>query len=349
MKIGIIGSSLSGLVAGKKLALAGHDVTVFEQNTVLGDRLATKVTEQGFFDYGIPSILPVSEEFKAFVEGLELKGVLDRWAAHFKYYDGAKLYDSNPGEDLNGGIHFTSKKGINELIKNIIRWIDIIAPVRVGGLTYLGDDRTKKRAWMINQTDINTFDCDAVIVATDAVNANAILQTTQNKTTARRVARYIDEIDYYPRYTLMFSANDEAPEWKGIHALNSNISWIGNDSSKSETQKGSLLTIQSSGVFAEAYKEANEEEVIFLLLKAASKILDAEIEPTESELHFWNFYEPKKVLDEYFMEVEIDGAPFALVGDYFNNFSLDSAYLSGLYLADYWINKFKNQEAVSVL
>lgn len=43
------------------------------------------------------------------------------------------------------------------------------------------------------------------------------------------------------------------------------------------------------------------------------------------------------------MELEMEEAPLALIGDYFNEWSLDSAYLSGLYLAEYWITKFKDK------
>lgn len=348
MKIAIIGASFSGLVAGKKLAEAGHDVTLLEQNSTLGGTLATQKNGNGFFDYGIPCISAQTHEFKTFIAELESTGLVQKWAENFKYYDGTKLYGLNPNFENNDAVHYASKKGIQSIIEYFSRWMDVKAPIRVGGLTYIGDNRHKKRAWMLNLTDINTFECDAVIVATDAVNANAIMQTTQNKTTARRIARFIDEIDYFPRYSLMVSVEGEIPDWKGIEAIKSNVSWIGNESSKSEGRQGTLLTIQSSGEFAELHANTPSQDVTRLLVQSASKIIGDAISPIESKLHFWNFFKPKKVLNDYFMEVEIDDAPFALIGDYFNEYSLDSAYLSGLYLADYWISKFKEKEGMLV-
>lgn len=349
MKIGIVGSSFSGLVAGQKLALAGHDVTVFEQETKLGDRLATRHTDRGFFDYGIPFIYPEGDELRRFAEELHEKNVLFEWSQAFQHFDGMQLHETHPNRDKFTGVHYASKKGINAVTNNLKRWVEIEAPVRVGGLTHIGADRSRKRSWMINRTDISVFECDAVIIATDAANATGILQTTQDETAARRLSRHLDEIDYYPRYSLMISTDDEAPEWQGIECEDSDLEWIGNDSSKSEKQKSTQLTIQSSGAFAKTHEGADRQTVVNKMLKAASEIIDTELLPMESSLHFWNFYEPKKILDDYFMELEMEEAPLAIVGDYFNEWSLDAAYLSGLYLAEYWIEKFKEENKKSVI
>ncbi len=331
------------------MALAGHDVTVFEQETKLGDRLATRHTDSGFFDYGTPFIYPRGDEFKDYVKELRKKDILFNWTRSFQHFDGTQLHKTHPNRDLHVGTHYASKKGINAIADNFKRWVEVEAAVRVGGITHIGADRSRKRSWMINRTDISVFECDAVIVATDAVNATGILSTTQDETAARRISRNIDEIDYYPRYSLMISTGDDVPEWQGIDCEDSHLEWIGNDSSKSENQKGLLLTLQSSGAFAEAHEQADRETIIDEMLKTASEIIDIELLPNEAALHFWNFYEPKKTLDDYFMELEMDEAPLALVGDYFNEWSVESAYLSGSYLADYWIEKFKEENKQSVI
>lgn len=348
MKIGIIGSSLSGLVAGYKLTKAGHNITLFEQSRKLGDRLVTKKTEQGFFDYGLPFIFPQKQELQTFVDGLVKENKLFKWSNCFHYYDGTQLHDMHPDRDQDADKYYASSNGISTVVKKLRRWLQLESPVRVGGLTHIGAAPSKKRSWMINLTNINVFECDAVIIATDAVNAMAILSTAQDETATRRLSRYIDEVSYQPRFSLMASFDDEAPAWQGIGCDESKLKWIGNDSSKNPQSKGTQLTIQSSGAYAEKFKEADKQTVIDDMLAEASEIIGKELNSNETYLHFWNFYKPKKVLDNYFMELEMKEAPLALVGDYFEEWSVDAAYLSGLYLAEYWINKFEENKEETV-
>ncbi len=343
MKIAVIGSSLSGLVAGRKLALAGHDVTLFEQKSELGDKLATRKIKQGFFDYGVSFVEPKEEEFRSFIETLEVKKVLYKWADEFQHFDGTQLHKTHPRSDRHSNAYYASKNGLNAIAENLKRWMQVTAPIRVGGLTHIGADRSRKRSWMVNLTDISVFECDAVIVATDAANAYGILQTTQDELAARRISRYVDEIEYYPRYSLMILSKNEAPSWKAIECEDSDVEWVVNDSSKSEKQKGTLLTIQSSGDFALEHEMADEQSVKEKMLETASEILDFEFLPESSSLHFWKYYEPMKTLDDYFMELEMEEAPLALVGDYFNKSTMEAAFLSGHYLAEYWVNKFETE------
>src|SRR5699024_3013590 len=141
MKIAIIGSSLSGLVAGKKLALAGHEVTLFEQDKRLGGKLATRTTDKGFFDYGTPFIFPENEQLKQLVQELNDAGIVENWAEDFKFYDGMNLYETDPNIDYNGEHFFASEKGMDSIVNYFKRWVDVKAPIKAGGLTYIGDHR----------------------------------------------------------------------------------------------------------------------------------------------------------------------------------------------------------------
>ncbi len=343
MVIGIIGASLSGLVAGKKLALAGHDVTVIEENSIPGYRLATKRAENGFFDYGIPFLSAQSEIFQSFIDELIENDVLYKWADHFELYDGTQLHSDNPNHPKNN--YYAGSDGVNEIAEYLVRWMEIKKSARVGGLTHIGADRTKKRSWMINLTNINVFECDAVIIATDGINANGILQTTQDETSVRRLGRYIDEIDYLPRYSLMASYKEEPQTWQGIKCTDSNLLWIGNDSSKSKNQSNSNITIQSSSSFALAHTGEDAEIISQKLLNEASEIANLKSDPQEAELYYWKYFEAANTIADYFMELETDEAPLAIVGDYFGGTSVEAAYLSGHYLAEYWIHKYETVTA----
>lgn len=339
MVIGIIGASLSGLVAGEKLARAGHDVTVIEKSRVLGGRLATKVTGKGFFDYGLPFLTAEGAMFRAYLNDLMNRDILFKWAEGFPLHDGSQLHEINPNRPKNE--YYACHGGLNSLPQKLKRWVDVKSEEKAGGLTHIGADRSRKRAWMINLTDISVFECDAVILATPAPEAYGVLQTAQDETPARRIIRYIDEVQYQPRYVLMASYDHESPSWKGVECEGDTLSWIGNESSKQKADGPARLVIHSSADFVRKYYGGDDQALSRRLLDRAADICaDWLGNPRETALHFWKYYRPVNPLEDYFMEMEMEEAPLALVGDYFNGNSAEAAYVSGISLADYWIEKY---------
>lgn len=343
MVIGIIGASLSGLIAGEKLAKAGHDVTVIEKNRMLGGRLATHRVDGNFFDYGLPFLTAEKPEFQSFIDELESKGLLYKWAEEFPLFDGSQLHSVNPNRPQNA--YYASKKGLNAVAQHLKRWVDLAADVKAGGLTYIGSDRTKKRAWMINLTNRNVFECDAVILATPATEAYGILGTAQDETPILRINRIIDEIRYQPRYAVMATYKKEAPEWKGIECNDDTLAWIGNETSKIADQTETNIVIHSSAEFVRSYAGKDNDKIAHALLEKAAEVSEPWLDrPQHKELHFWKYYRAGNPLEEFFMELEMEEAPLALIGDYFKGNSAEAAYLSGTNLADYWINKFAAAE-----
>lgn len=344
MVIGIIGASLSGLIAGKKLAKAGHNVTLIEKSRELGGRLATHRIEGDFFDYGLPFLTAESREFQSFIDELQNKEFLYQWSDTFPLFDGSQLHAINPNRPQNA--YYAGEDGLDSVARYLKRWVDVKSEEKAGGLTHIGADRTKKRAWMINLTDITVFECDAVILATPAIEAYGILQTAQDETPSRRIIRVIDEIQYQPRFALMASYDEEAPSWKGIECNDNTLAWIGNESSKSEKQNTTNIVIHSSAQFARTYAEKDLDEVAHLLLEKAADITESWLaHPKQTYLRHWKYYRAVNPLNDYFMELEMEEAPLALIGDYFKGNSAEAAYLSGYYLADYWINKYATVEA----
>ncbi|MDZ7682615.1 MAG: FAD-dependent oxidoreductase [Fodinibius sp.] len=194
MVIGIIGASMSGLIAGKRLADAGHDVTIIEKSRSIGGRLSTVQLDGLNLDIGVTHFEAHTETFSDFIEDYRSQGVLKEWVEEFSLFDGKEIYESDPNADPQP--KFVGTDGIQPIADKLGRWVDIESQKQAGGLTYIGPDRGKKRAWMINVTDISVFECDAVILATPAVEAYGLLQTVQNRTPTRRIIRHVDEVHY---------------------------------------------------------------------------------------------------------------------------------------------------------
>jgi predicted NAD/FAD-dependent oxidoreductase len=347
MKIGIIGASLAGLIAGDKLAKAGHDVTLIINESSVGGHLATCYRNGGFFDYGVPFLTPNSNESSPFFNHLAKQKLIHRWADEVTRYDGSRPNKNN--SDIHEGDYFACRKGFSAIAEHLKRWVDIEVAETAGGLTHIGANRGKKRSWMINLNDFSVFECDAVILAGPAVKAYGILQTAQDETAALRLIRILDEIQYEPRIVLMAAYERDMPEWKAIECRNSHLSWICNDSSKTDNSFYANITLHSSANFAIEQSHTEEEKIKELMLEEAEAITKESWirQPSWHHCYHWKYDEAINPVDNYFMELEMEDAPLALTGDYFKGTSVEAEYLSAIKLADHWIDKYKNTVAIN--
>src|SRR5699024_4350019 len=341
MVIGIIGASLAGLVAGERLAKAGHDVTVIERNQSLCGTLASVEMDEMILDYGVPHLYAETNTFREFLEAQQQKEEVREWVGEFGLYEGKVLLDEDP--NAVPYTFYAFKNGINSIASNLSRWVDLKPKEKAGGLTYIGPERGKKRSWMINLTNINVFECDAVIIATPAPEAYGVLQTAQDETPARRIIRQIDDVHYDDRISLAATYDRPSPDWKGIRCENSPLAWIGNESAKRGVDDSTGLLLQSTDRFFQDHENTGDEEARRRMLEIASDIVGPWVFKAQSTyLHRWKFFRPRNPLNDYFIELEMIDAPLALVGNYFGGTSLDNACLSSYNLAEYWINKYSD-------
>ncbi len=344
MVIGIIGAGISGLTAGRLLAKAGHEVTIFEKSRGFGGRMATRYAgkdNQTRLDHGLSYFSAESSEFQQFTAELLEKNLIKTWGNKFFVYDGKKLYDKDPNDP--GNPIFTSVNGMNSIGKYLGRWVDVQTENKVGGLTYIGGNRTRKRSWMINFSSSHTFGADAVIVALPAPQAYGILSTTLDETNALRIIRQIDDITYKPAYSLMVGYGDrELPEWNAILCKNCKLNYISNEASKREDMQECSFVLQAGKQFTKKHQNSDEDTVIREMLADFAEIAGGwASSPDWHQLHYWKYSRAEKVMNAPFFELEDHEAPLAVVGDYFEGNTVDNAYRSGYLLARHWLDKFK--------
>ena len=343
MVIGIIGAGLAGLVAGRELSKAGHEVTVLEKSRGFGGRMATRYNTENpaqKFDHGISSFHATTPEFKAFVAELMEHDLVMRWGDHRWISDGQQSIRKDP--EAASKPYFTAKGGMNQIGKYLSRWVDVKTNTLAGGLTYFGPRRSRKRAWMINLTSSGVFEADAVVIAVPAPQAYGLLQTATDETETLRMIRLIDEIRYEKSFSLMVHYDGmEPPEWDSISFRNSRLKMIVNENSKRTVHSGCSLVIQTASVFSDQlHSLKDKEKVTKEILKAlAEEMSSFSGQPNWSQLHFWRYSRALQTLDMPFMQVGSDDAPLAITGDYFIGNQLEDAYRSGLALAKNWIRK----------
>lgn len=343
MVIGIIGAGISGLAAGRILAKAGHEVTVFEKSNGLGGRAATRYAGdqlQSKVDHGLPMFTVTSPEFRDFTNELLDKNLIRPWGRAISVYDGIGTYEKNPNP--SDEITYTSVDGMNRIGQYLSRWVDVRKNSKVGGLTHLGGKSKDRRPWMINFSSSETFSADAVIIALPAPQAYGILAMTIDETLTLKIVREIDQVHYRPSYSLMVGYGDKTqPEWDGVTCKSSVLEFVSNEASKRINQETSFV-LHASESFSKKHLKSDKEMITKLMLSEFAEIEGGWVTTPEwNQLHLWRYSRPKTVLNRPYFELETNSAPLALVGDYYEGDTVDAAYRSGVLLAKSWLEKLK--------
>lgn len=344
MTIGIIGAGIAGLTAGRILAKAGHDVLVFEKSRGFGGRMATRYLQEDLSvkaDHGATHFTASSEEFKTLVKELEDKGIVQEWTNHLGFHDGEQLLDHHPNREAVA--HYMAPQGMNAIGKQLARWSDVTREERVAGITLIGENPVKKKQWMINLQSFNTFEVDAIIIATPGVQAFGLIQTAQDERAVRVIIRDLDEVTYSPSFSVIMGFPiEQKPEWKAFTCNNPHIQLVSNESSKRDTGKETVLVVQTSAEFTRKHLDSDYSEIAELVANQLGTMLGSWAQrPAWANVHLWKYHQPEKKLPGNFMELEGHPAPLALIGDYFETPGVEGAFLSGYRLAHHWLQRFK--------
>ena len=345
MKIAVVGAGLSGLTAGKVLAEAGHEVVIYEKSKGYGGRMATRYAGKNHeyrIDHGVSHFTATDPQFLSVVKEWESKGLVQPWGNRFSFFTGEELMPKTPLEETN---LYTSTRGMNQIGRVMGRMSDVNFDAKVGGITYFGKNRTRKRPWMINFQSGQVVSADAVIIATPAPQAFGVLGMAQDETDTLKMVRQIDEVRYESSFTLMIGIKGvDIPTWQGIECEHGSISFISNESLKRGDNETLYLSIQSSHDFAKQHQHDLKEQVAERLLKELSMILGSWVMSYDwKQIHFWRYASCENPLDVTYLDRGDADAPLALVGDYFKGAQIQDAYSSGYELGQHWKKQFKTR------
>jgi hypothetical protein len=341
MKIAVIGAGVAGLTAGRVLAESGHEIVVFEKSRGYGGRLATRYVgadNATKVDHGLPYIEVSSPDIEPLINELVDSGVLAPWRGPFIHLD-------EKGEETTvkpNKKRYIAPKGMNQVGKKLARMVDVRTETKVSGVTHIGEDRSKKRSWMLNFPTGATENFDAVIIATPSKQAYAILNTTIDEVQTLKLLREVDDVEYAPSFSFMVGYDSvDIPEWAMMTCDNEVIESITNEASKRGKDSECSFVVHTTSEFANKFKDSDSEEVEEIILDELSRILGGwSALPEWKQLHFWRYSKAVNPLPYPFMEVVGNDAPIALVGSYMNGDSVESAYLSGLAIGKFWADKF---------
>ncbi|MBO6586274.1 MAG: FAD-dependent oxidoreductase [Gracilimonas sp.] len=341
MKIAVIGAGISGLTAGRELANAGHEVVVFEKSGGYGGRLATRYAGKDNaqkLDHGVSFFTAESSEFKKLVTELAAKDIITTWEGSYatRNANGKVTFRENNSP------YYYAPKGMNTVGKYLGRNLDIRLNEKVGGLTHIGENRRKKKSWMLNFPTALTESADAVIISAPARQAYALLNTTIDEIETLKLVREIDEVEYESQFTLMAGFEEaDMPEWNALDCEDDVIEFISNETTKRNEGEVKTLVVHTTSEFAKKHMHGDREVVEELITDRLTEILGGWAALADwKQVHFWRYSRAVNPLPHDFMEIRGNDTPLALVGAYMNGNTVESAYLSGLKLGKHWVQQF---------
>ena len=320
MKIAIIGSGISGLAAARTLNKIA-DITIFEKSRGIGGRIATRRANPFTFDHGAQYFLIKNTDFESFVSPYIKSGVVKRWDAYFKEFEGGKVISERQWDQSFA--HYVGAPSMNAFCKSLSTDLNIINNTRVHEVVKYNNSL---KLIDENQALLGTFDW--VLSTIPSKQAVQILPSDS------MIIEGISAIKMSACFTLMlgFEKNPNLGfDAAMIH--NEIISWVSVNSSKPDRNSNNFsLVIQSTNNWADKNLVMEKYAVKEKMIEEASSILKTDInEAVHKEVHGWHFANASKrdlgVFIDHNMQI-------AACGDWCMHGRVESAYLSGKELAE---------------
>ncbi len=328
--IAIIGTGISGL------SLAHHlrehaTIKMFEKSRGVGGRMSTRYSDAFQFDHGAQFFTARSKLFKTFLHPFIANGTVNEWKPKIVTLEKGK----KPYKRLWYEPHYVASPKMNKLCKALARNQNIQLNTHIMKLSQTNNDW-----YLTDQAQVEHGPFDWVLSTAPAPQTSALFPDTFNE--------YEDIVNTSMTgcYCLMLGINKKQPlPWGCAKVKHSPIAWIAIDSSKPDRHNHSSIVIHTTNKWAEEHIEKDKNTVLDILIQEFEVLTGIKMSDLDyQELHRWRYAntEVNKDSEEEPMGYVMDSSlKLAASGDWCLKGQIESAYLSGYYLA----NAFKQAES----
>jgi renalase len=278
----VVGAGLAGLRCARALHDAGREVVVLEKGRGPGGRTASRRTDRGRFDHGVPA-LPA---------GTLPEGIAAAWTPR-----------TAPGEPALDGLE-VAVPTMHAHARALAEGLDVRTQATVAGLR---TDADGAHAQLEGGEELGPF--ARVVVTAPGPQAAALLRTAAPALAARAA-----DVHYDPCWTAL--AAWEAPLELGFDAAREagDVAWAVREASKPGREPGERWTVQASAAWStprlEAERDAIAPDVVALLAALAGR---SELPPpAQLAAHRWRYATPRRRIGEEHLR---EGR-FLLAGDW---------------------------------
>lgn len=270
-KAAIVGAGLAGLSCARTLRRAGYFVEVFEQDRVIGGRIATARIGGDTFDHGAQYVTARSQEFSGYLKEISGIGYAARWEPR------STLNGAGGGGQMHPWIVGTP--GMSAIVRPMTESVRVTTGKRVHNL-----ERRDKgwHVWFEDETSVGPF--HAVAVATPPSDAKLLIGRVQE------LVAPLSRVKMTPCWALMVRIDDKVlPDQDVFSDMSETIRWIARNNTKpGRATSGETVVIHASPSWSRETESADPEEIAAELWNEVSQILSLPpVRPTRMTAHLW--------------------------------------------------------------
>lgn len=270
-RVAVIGAGLAGLSCARTMRRAGYFVEVFEQDRIIGGRIATTRLGGETYDHGAQYVTARSGGFRAYLDEITGLGYAARWSPRA----------SLNGEEGAGQMlpWYVGTPGMASMVRPLAESVRVHTGRRVHTL----ERRDRNwHAWFEDESSVGPF--QAVAVAVPAAEAQNLLGRLDD------LVAPLSRVRMAPCWSLIVRLDDKVlPDQDVYSDMSETIRWIARNNTKpGRSQSGDSIVIHASPTWSRETEDLDPECIAEELWGEASHLLALPpVRPVRMTAHLW--------------------------------------------------------------
>ncbi len=333
--VAIIGAGLAGLTCAQQLHQAGYRAIIVEKSRGVGGRMATRRLHDTCADHGVRYLEPQGKLSRQLIEILVQRGVLQAWTDTIYEFQLAEptlgvRSHSHPSQSNC----YVAPVGMTAVAKFLATGLEIWFNRRVQAIK-----PTAEQTWHLtcdsSDETAEELTAKAVVVAIPAHQALMLLEPLAETDLPAAFLDSLRSVEFDPCISAIAGYPNRAIDqltWKACTlSQDSDLAWIGLDSSKRPNPQMPIFVLQSTAEFAKRYLDAKDLNPAGqqLLSHAAQLLIPWLDTPDWIQVHRWRYAFPSRPLNQDCLNAPTP-LPLVCCGDWCGGNLVESAVNSGL-------------------
>ncbi len=268
-RVAVIGAGLAGLACARVLRRAGCYVEVFEQDRIIGGRMATTRLGLTPFDHGAQYITARSPAFIGYMNELVSASYAVRWTP--KDDKGEAISQMHPW--------FIGTPGMSSLVRPLAEGVRLHTDRRVHTI-HRGEKGWS--IWFDDETSVQGF--HAVAIATPAAEARLLVGRIPD------LAEPINRVRISPCWAVLVRLDDRILPTRDVYSdMSEVVRWVARNNAKpGRPSRGDHIVIHASPSWSRETEDAEPEDIATELWNEVANALSLPpTRPAQLSAHLW--------------------------------------------------------------